>query len=127
MIYQAINFKDKFDLFNEQWTPKVIAEVNDYQFKLAKVEGDFVFHSHADTDEAFIVLDGFLRIDFDDGSVELNAGDMFVVPKGVSHRPCAERETQLLLIEPRGVVNTGDDQGVTQSHGDLNAQTDVWI
>jgi len=122
MTYQAINFNDKFGLFTEHWSPKVIAEMNDYQFKLAKVEGEFVFHSHEETDETFIVLDGCLRIDFEDGSVDLNAGEMFVVPKGVPHKPFAKSETQLLLIEPRGVVNTGEVEG-----GSLTAQTDVWI
>jgi len=122
MTYRAINFNDKFGLFSERWSPKVVAEMNDYQFKLAKVEGDFVFHSHADTDETFIVLDGCLRIDFDDGFVEVKAGEMYVVPKGVSHKPFAESETQLLLIEPRGVINTGDVKNEA-----LTAQTDVWI
>ncbi|MDZ7680477.1 MAG: cupin domain-containing protein [Fodinibius sp.] len=109
MKYEALNFEEKFDLFDEQWSPKVIAEMNDYQFKLAKVEGDFIWHSHEDTDEAFIVLEGDLRIDFRDGSVNLEKGELFVVPKGVEHKPFAENEAKLLLIEPKGVVNTGDN------------------
>ncbi len=80
----------------------MIAEINDYQFKIVKIEGDFVWHSHADTDEAFIVLDGQLRIDFKDGYVNLSAGEMYVVPKGMEHKPYAEKEVKMLLIEPRG-------------------------
>ena len=111
MGYEPVNFRDKFGLFTEQWQPKVIAEMNDYQFKLVKLEGDFVWHDHQDTDEAFIVLDGEMRIDFRDGAVTLKAGEMFVVPKGVEHKPYAAREVKLLLIEPRGVPNTGDAGG----------------
>ncbi len=117
----AINLQHKFDLFHEQWLPKVIAEMNDYQFKLARLQGEFIWHSHADTDEAFIVIEGCLRIELRDGSVTLNAGEMYVVPKGVEHRPCAAQEVKLLLIEPRGVANTGD-QG-----GERTAANDVWI
>lgn len=119
--YSAINLEKKFGLFSEQWTPKVIAEMNDYQFKIARLEGDFVWHDHPDTDETFIVLDGELRIDFRDGHVLLKAGEMFIVPKGVEHKPCAEKEVRLMLIEPRGVLNTGN------AGGDRTAQNDVWI
>ena len=122
MKYKSINFKEKFSLFNEHWSPKVLAELNDYQFKIAKIEGDFVWHEHQDTDEAFIVLDGQLRIDFRDGSVTIGAGEMYVVPKGVEHKPFAELEVKILLIEPRGIVNTGD-QKVNQR----TADNDVWI
>lgn len=121
MDYQAINLQQKLSLFSEQWSPKVIAEMNDYQFKVVKVEGDFVWHAHEDTDETFIVLEGKLRIDFRDGQIELAAGELFVVPKGVEHKPYAEVEAKLLLIEPKGVTNTGD------AGGDLTAQNDVWI
>ena len=121
MAYQAINFAKKFGRFHEQWQPKVVAEMNDYQFKLAKLEGDFIWHDHKDTDEAFIVIEGRLRIDFRDGAVEIGAGEMFVVPKGVEHKPYAAREVKLLLIEPRGVLNTGD------AGGERTAENDVWI
>lgn len=121
MPYKSINFQEKFGLFNEQWSPKVIAEMNDYQFKLGKLEGDFVWHDHHDTDETFIVIEGSLRIDFRDGSVHIAAGEMFVVPKGVEHKPYAEREVKLLLIEPRGVLNTGLEGG------ERTATNDVWI
>jgi mannose-6-phosphate isomerase-like protein (cupin superfamily) len=95
--------------------------MNDYQFKIVKLEGDFVWHHHDDTDETFIVIEGRLRIDFRDGPVHLSAGEMYVVPKGVEHKPYAERETKVLLIEPRGVVNTGETAGV------MTAPRDVWI
>ena len=121
MNYQAINFQKKLSLFSDQWQPRVIAELNDYQFKIVKLEGDFIWHQHADTDEAFIVLDGELRIDFRDGAVRIGPGEMYVVPKGVEHKPFAAREVRMLLIEPRGVPNTGD-QG-----GERTAQNDLWI
>jgi len=121
MSYRPINFRDKFALFSEQWQPKVIGEMNDYQFKVVKLQGDFVWHDHQDTDETFIVIDGRLRIDFRDGAVEIGAGEMFVVPKGVEHKPYAEQEVKLLLIEPRGVPNTGD------AGGEGTAPNDVWI
>src|SRR3954471_10109483 len=101
MSYEAINLSRKFTLFDEQWQPKVIAELNDYQFKLVKLQGDFIWHDHKHTDEAFIVIAGELRIDFRDGAVHLSAGEMFVVPRGVEHKPYAGNEVKLLLIEPR--------------------------
>jgi mannose-6-phosphate isomerase-like protein (cupin superfamily) len=87
MSYRAINLGEKFGLFTEQWQPKVIAEMNDYQFKIVKLEGDFIWHDHNSTDEMFIVLEGVLRIDFRDGAVHVSAGEMFVVRKGVKHKP----------------------------------------
>lgn len=121
MSYKAINLAQKFSLFAEQWQPKVIAEMNDYQFKVAKLEGDFIWHDHKDTDETFIVMEGTLRIDFRDGAVEIGPGEMFVVPRGVEHKPYAEHEVKLMLIEPRGLRNTGDEVG------ERTAANDVWI
>jgi mannose-6-phosphate isomerase-like protein (cupin superfamily) len=121
MSYQAINFSQKFATFDEHWQPKVIAEMNDYQFKVVKLQGDFVWHHHMDTDETFIVVDGLLRIDFRDGAVHVAAGEMFVVPKGVEHKPYAAREVTMLLIEPRGVTNTGS------AGGERTALNDRWI
>ncbi|MGI9288807.1 MAG: cupin domain-containing protein [Pseudomonadales bacterium] len=121
MKYQALNFEQKLSLFDEQWTPKVIAEMNDYQFKIVKIKGDFVWHDHEDTDETFIVLDGNLRIDFRDGHVDLKYGEMYIVPKGVEHKPYAENEVKILLIEPRGILNTGHEGG------ERTADNDVWI
>jgi len=108
MNYQPINFGDKLAKFSEQWSPKIIAQMNEYHFKIAKVEGEFIWHDHAETDEVFIVLKGQLEIQFRDGNVVLNEGEMFVVPKGVEHKPVAERECHILLVEPAGTVNTGD-------------------
>ena len=121
MTKKPINFNDKFSRFSDQWSPRVVAEMKDYQFKLVKIEGDFVWHDHMDTDEAFIVIEGSMTIEFRDGSVDLGAGEMFVVPKGVEHKPYAESECKVMLLEPRGVVNTGD------AGGSLTAESDVWI
>jgi mannose-6-phosphate isomerase-like protein (cupin superfamily) len=121
MTYQAISFDEKFAKFQEQFRPKVVAQLNDYQFKLVRVEGDFVWHSHAETDEAFLVLDGELAIDFRDGRVTLKAGEMFVVPRGKEHKPFAESECRVLLIEPAGTVNTGE------AGGEKTAPQDAWI
>jgi mannose-6-phosphate isomerase-like protein (cupin superfamily) len=121
VTYTAINLANKFATFTEQWQPRVVAEMNDYQFKIVKLEGDFIWHDHQDTDETFIVIDGTLRIDFRDGAVDVSAGEMFVVPKGVEHKPYAEHEVKLMLIEPRGVRNTGDAGGAR------TAENDVWV
>jgi mannose-6-phosphate isomerase-like protein (cupin superfamily) len=119
--HAAINLREKLALFEERWSPRVIAELNDYQFKLARLEGAFVWHAHADTDEAFLVLEGRLRIELRDGVVSLGEGELYVVPRGVEHRPVAEGECHVLLIEPRGVLNTGDAGGA------LTARNDVWV
>ncbi len=116
-----INLQDKFSKFSEHWTPKVIAEMNDYQFKLVKIEGEFVWHNHSDTDEVFIVVEGKMMIEFEHETIELNQGEMYVVPRGVQHKPYAEQECKVMLVEPKGVVNTGE------ASGDLTAQNDVWI
>lgn len=121
MERRPVNLQHKFSLFTERWQPKVIAEMNDYQFKIVKLQGDFVWHDHQDTDETFMVIEGELRLDFRDGAVTLNAGEMYVVPRGVEHKPFAEREVKLLLIEPRGVVNTGG------ADSERRAPNDVWI
>ena len=126
MDLQPINFKEKLAAFDDHWAPRVVAELNDYQFKLVKAQGTFVWHSHEDTDEAFIVLEGELVIEFrpnniSQSRVELRPGELFVVPKGVEHRPVAEREVKVLLLEPRGVVNTGG------AGGELQADNDVWV
>jgi mannose-6-phosphate isomerase-like protein (cupin superfamily) len=106
--YEAINFAEKLAKFSEHWSPKVIAQMNDYQFKLAKIQGEFIWHDHAETDEVFIVVKGHLEIMFRDGRVSLDEGEMFVIPKGVEHKPVAEAECQILLVEPAGTVNTGN-------------------
>ncbi|SUB03141.1 Uncharacterized conserved protein, contains double-stranded beta-helix domain [Pannonibacter phragmitetus] len=119
--YKAINFAEKLALIDALWQPRVAAEMNEYQFKLVRIEGDFVWHEHPETDETFIVLKGQLRINFRDGAVSIGAGEMFVVPKGVEHKPYAAQEVHLLLIEPRGILNTG------HTGGERTAQNDLWI
>jgi len=121
MAYFPINFQNKFALFSEHWSPKIIAQMNDYHFKLVKIQGEFVWHSHADTDEVFIVLDGAMEIHFRDGKVSLTSGEMFVVPKGIEHQPYAASECKVLLVEPAGTINTGD------AGGELTADNNAWI
>ena len=116
-----INFAEKLSKFSEHWSPRVIAAMNDYQFKLVKLQGEFVWHDHKDTDEVFVVLEGEMEIGFRDRTVTIRAGEMFVVPKGVEHITRAARECHALIIEPSGVVNTGDAGGA------LTAQNDVWV
>ncbi len=121
MDHAPINFREKLAKFSEHWSPKVIAQMNDYQFKLARIQGEFVWHSHSETDEVFIVVDGEMSIELRDGRVDLKAGEMFVVPKGVEHKPVAEGECKLMLVEPAGTINTGD------AGGEMTAPDDVWI
>jgi mannose-6-phosphate isomerase-like protein (cupin superfamily) len=121
MSYEAINFTEKLSKFSERWSPRVVARMNDYEFKLARIEGEFVWHKHDETDETFVVIEGEMRIDFRDGAVTLRAGEMFVVPRGVEHKPSAERECKIMIIEPAGTVNTGD------AGGELTAANGVWI
>ncbi len=121
MEYSSINFAEKLGKFSEFWSPRVVAEMNDYQFKLVKVQGEFVWHDHPDTDEVFIVLEGELDIEFRDGKVTLGAGEMYVVPKGTEHRPVAREECRMMLVEPKGLVNTG------HAGGELTAENDVWV
>ena len=117
----AINLQAKLSGLSQHWSPRVVAEMNDYQFKLAKVQGEFVWHAHAETDEVFIVLAGEMKLEFRDGTVSLATGEMYVVPKGVEHRPVAVDECSIMLVEPRGVVNTGDAGGA------YTARNDVWV
>ena len=108
MTPTPINLSHKLSLFTEQWSPKIIAQMNDCHFKLVKVQGDFVWHSHPETDEVFIVLEGQLRIDFRDGAVTIDKGEMLVVPKGVEHKPYAESECHVMTLTREGTINTGD-------------------
>jgi mannose-6-phosphate isomerase-like protein (cupin superfamily) len=104
----AINLQDKFTLVNEHWSPRVIAQMNDYHFKLAKIRGEFIWHQHPETDEVFFVVKGDMRIEFRDQIVALGEGELCVVPRGVEHKPVADQECHILLIEPAGTLNTGD-------------------
>jgi mannose-6-phosphate isomerase-like protein (cupin superfamily) len=121
MEYQALNLKDKLAKFSEQWSPRIVARMNDYHVKLARVQGEFVWHDHPETDELFLVVDGELEILFRDGKVTLKAGDLYVVPRGVEHKPVAAQECQIMLFEPMGTVNTGNVLDERTTH------TDVWI
>ena len=121
MTYRAINLKEKLSTFSEQFAPKIIAQMNDVHFKLAKIEGEFIWHKHDETDEVFIVVEGEMTIGFRDGKVDLKSGEMFVVPKGVDHKPIAQKECKIMLIEPAGTINTGD------AGGELTAEDGVWI
>ena len=118
---EKINLQDKLSLFSEHWTPKIVEELNDYQIKLVKIQGEFVWHNHPDTDEVFIVIEGSMNIEFENETVQLNEGEMLVGPKGVVHKPYADSECKVMLVEPRGVVNTGD------ADSELKADNDVWI
>ena len=121
MDYKAINLEEKLAKFSDHWSPKIIAQMNDYHFKLVKFQGDFVWHRHDETDEVFMVLDGEVSIELRDGTVVLKAGEMFVVPKGVEHKPSSEYECKIMLVEPAGTVNTGD------AGGEMTAEDNIWI
>ena len=120
-IMEKINIKSKLKTFSDLWSPKVIAEMNNYQFKLVKIKDDFIWHIHEDTDEVFIVLEGTMYIEFNTEIVKLSEGELLVVPKGTQHRPFAHEEAKIMLVEPRGVINTGD------TDSDLTAKNDQWI
>lgn len=121
MEHKAINLQEKFAAFSDQWAPKIIARMNDYHFKLVKFEGDFIWHRHEKTDEVFLVVEGEMSIAFRGGTVALKAGELFVVPKGVEHKPYAAQECRALLVEPAGTRNTGS------AGGERTSEDDVWI
>ena len=116
-----INLYSKFDKFTDHWSPKVIAEMNDYQFKLVKIKGEFVKHQHSETDEVFIVTEGRMSIEFETETIEVKSGEMIVVPKEVMHNPFADVECKVMLVEPRGVLNTDDGKS------DMTVPNDQWI
>ena len=121
IMKNSINFESKFKKFSNLWEPKIIAEMNNYQFKLVKIKGEFISHQHTESDEVFIVLEGKMNIQFEHETVEVNAGEMIVVPKGELHKPFSEEECKIMLVEPIGIINTGD------AGGDLTAPNDKWI
>ena len=116
-----INLKSKFQEFNAQWHPHQIAQIEDMQVLLAKVQGDFVWHKHDEEDELFFVVKGTLLMQFRDRTEVVKEGELIIVPKGVEHKPYAEQECKVMLIEPSGVVNTGE------AGGELTAENDVWV
>ena len=121
MKINKINLNEKYSKFSKHWSPRIITEMNNYQFKIAKIKGEFVWHNHKDTDETFIVIEGEMNMKFRDGNVILNKGEMIVVPKGVEHKPCAKKECKILVVEPRGVINTGT------SGGKFTMTEDIWV
>jgi mannose-6-phosphate isomerase-like protein (cupin superfamily) len=121
MERHAINLADKLSRFSEHWSPKIVAEMNDYHVKLVKLQGEFVWHTHVDTDEVFVVLEGAMTIHFRDGEVTIGAGEMFVIPRGVEHKTSARTECRAMLVEKAGTVNTGD------AVSEKTAAADVWV
>lgn len=120
---KIINLQQKLSLFSDQWSPKIIAELNDSHVKLAKVEGKFVWHKHDNEDELFLVISGDLKIELRDKTLEIKPGELVVIPKGVEHRPVAKSEVSIILIEPKGTLNTGD----ASDTGDKKATKGEWI
>lgn len=121
MNFEPIDLHEKLARFSEHWSPRIVAQMNDYHFKVVKVQGEFVWHDHPETDEVFLVLKGQLEIHFRDGRVALHEGEMFVVPRGRQHKPVAAQECHILLVEPAGTVNTGNIVS------EKTAANDVWI
>lgn len=111
MSNDPVDLVAKLSLFSECWSPKVVARLNDYEIKVVKLDGEFVWHAHEDTDELFFVVEGELTIQMRDGDVRVRPGQLFVVPRGVEHCPVADGTVHAMLIEPAGVVNTGDAGG----------------
>lgn len=121
MDYKPISLVEKFSQFSEHWSPKIIAQMNEYHFKLVKFQGEFVWHNHNDTDEVFIVFDGEMTIHFKDGNVSIKAGEMFVIPKGIEHKTFAQQECKAMLVETAGTINTGNEAG------EKTAIDGIWI
>jgi len=120
-MIDVVNLTMKFSLISDQWDPKIIAQLNDYHLKIAKIEGEFVWHSHPETDEMFLVVDGELDIHLRDRLLHLKPGELCVIPKGVEHKPAAVEECQILMIEPAGTLNTGD------AGGEMTIENTDWI
>ena len=111
-----VSLAEKFEAFSDHWAPRIVARYNDNEVRLVKVEGEFVWHQHSDTDELFLVIDGVLDIELRDRTVRLNPGELFVVPRGTEHRPCARQgEVKVLLIDPVDLPNTGDAATATKA------------
>ena len=118
---KTIDLSEKLGSFTDRWAPKIVGQLNDYHVKLVKIEGEFVWHSHPETDELFMVLEGDMVIDFRDGESRISAGSMVIVPKGIEHKPRASVECHIMLIEPAGTRNTGN------AGGEMTAEDNVWI
>ena len=118
---EIVRFPEKFGKVAEHWSPKVVAQLNDLHVKIAKIEGEFVWHSHPETDELFLIHKGSLDMHYRDRVVTLAEGDLHIVPKGVEHKPVAARECEIIMIEPAGTLNTGD------AGGELTVEEPPWI
>ena len=118
---KIINIKEKFSKISEYWSPKVLAKMNDYEFKIARIKGEFIWHNHTETDEVFIVIEGNMKILLRGKTIQLSKGDLYVVPKGTDHKPVAEKECKLMLVELKGTKNTG-----SETHK-LTAEDNQWI
>lgn len=118
---KKVNLAEKFNLFNEYWSPRIVSELNGQYVKLAKFKGEFIWHSHANEDELFLVVKGTLRIELRDGSITLNEGEFYIVPKGVEHKPVADEEAHIMLLEPKSTEQTGG------SESDLLVDNQPWI
>jgi mannose-6-phosphate isomerase-like protein (cupin superfamily) len=118
---EKINFNEKYLKFSEYWEPKVISKMNNYQFKLVKIKGDFVWHSHEETDEAFIVIEGKMEIHLRTDIIKLNSGELYVVKKGVEHKPFAEKDCHIMIIEPENISNTGN------KNNKMTSKNNIWI
>lgn len=121
MASDKVNIEKKFLKFSKFWSPRVIAEMNDYQFKIAKIQGEFIWHKHDDTDEVFIVIEGTMKIKLREKVIKLNQGELYVVPKGIEHKPIARKTCKIMIIEPKGVKNTGD------INNELTEENDIWV
>jgi mannose-6-phosphate isomerase-like protein (cupin superfamily) len=108
MLPKKVNLADRFSKFSEHWSPKVVGELNGQEVKVAKLQGEFVWHHHDVEDELFLVISGVLRVQFEDGEVEVNPGEFIIIPHGVEHRPVADGEVQMLIVEPASTLNTGN-------------------
>ena len=118
---ESINLAEKFSVLEKHWDPRIIAQLNDYHFNIAKIKGEFVWHSHPETDEMFLVVEGRMSIHLRDGTIDLGAGEMCVIPRGVEHKPAAGEECHILMMEPAGTLNTGD------AGGDRTVDEPAWI
>ena len=118
---EAISLAGKLSLFTDHWAPRIVAEYNGNQIKLVKFQGEFVWHSHPDTDDFFLVVSGAMQVEFRDRTVDVGAGELLIVPRGVEHRTRSSEECHMILIEPRGTVNTGD------AGGERTAASGVWV
>tara|TARA_A100001011_G_scaffold350311_1_gene389519 strand:+ start:449 stop:811 length:363 start_codon:yes stop_codon:yes gene_type:complete len=118
---KKINFNEKYSKFSDYWAPKVITEMNNYQFKLAKIRGDFVWHSHEETDETFIVIKGMMEIHLRTEIIKLNSGELYVVKKGIEHKPFAEKECHIMIVEPKNISNTGNIKNK------MTSKNNIWI